>query len=54
MKCPKCDSERTKVTDKRNSGPTIWRRRECLDCGLRFTTRERTENKPQDIVVGAA
>lgn len=43
MECPKCGKEtRTKVIDKRNDGPydSIRRRRECLECGTRFTTFE--------------
>lgn len=43
MECPKCEKEtKTKVIDKRNNGPydSIYRRRECLECGTRFTTFE--------------
>lgn len=42
MRCPKCSSLRDKVLDSRASadGNSIRRRRACLDCGHRFTTRE--------------
>ncbi len=45
MKCPYCSSYSHKVVDKRESqsGSSIRRRRECLDCGKRFTTYERIE-----------
>jgi transcriptional repressor NrdR len=42
MRCPKCTSIEDKVIDSRISreGNTIRRRRECLECGHRFTTTE--------------
>lgn len=43
MECPVCEREtKQKVIDKRNVGPedSIYRRRECLECGERFTTYE--------------
>lgn len=42
MRCPKCTSIEDKVIDSRISkeGNTIRRRRECLECGFRFTTTE--------------
>jgi transcriptional repressor NrdR len=42
MRCPKCTSIEDKVTDSRISkeGNTIRRRRECLECGNRFSTTE--------------
>ena len=45
MKCPYCTETDNKVIDSRLSkdGRTIRRRRECLDCGRRFTTYERLE-----------
>lgn len=47
MKCPKCGSLNDKVIDTRQSkdGTVIRRRRECLDCGNRFTTYERFEEE---------
>lgn len=45
MKCPFCQSDALKVTDSRESAEmnAIRRRRECLDCGRRFTTFETVE-----------
>ena len=45
MKCPYCKSENTGVIDSRLSddGESVRRRRQCEDCGKRFTTYERTE-----------
>ena len=42
MRCPKCASLETKVLDTRTgkNETSIRRRRECLDCGYRFTTLE--------------
>lgn len=45
MKCPFCSFEDTKVIDSRlgKEGNNIRRRRECVECGRRFTTYERVE-----------
>src|SRR3989304_3370411 len=43
MRCPYCGYADTKVTDSRESDDGIRRRRECLDCGRRFTTYERVQ-----------
>ena len=45
MKCPFCNFMDNKVIDSRLSkdGDVIRRRRECIDCGRRFTTYERVE-----------
>lgn len=45
MKCPFCGFVDTKVIDSRlgKEGNNIRRRRECFDCGRRFTTYERIE-----------
>ena len=42
MRCPKCTSIEDKVVDSRVSkeGNTIRRRRECAECGYRYTTIE--------------
>jgi transcriptional repressor NrdR len=42
MRCPKCTSIEDKVIDSRISkeGSTIRRRRECLECGYRYSTTE--------------
>lgn len=47
MECPYCHNQETKVTDSRDTGSlSIRRRRECLDCGKRFTTYEYIELTP--------
>lgn len=45
MRCPFCGDEASRVIDTRMSrdGGEIRRRRECEECGRRFTTRERVE-----------
>jgi len=45
VKCPFCAFVDNKVIDSRltKDGDVIRRRRECLDCGRRFTTYERVE-----------
>jgi transcriptional repressor NrdR len=42
MYCPFCGKQETKVIDSRlaSEGAQVRRRRECLDCGERFTTFE--------------
>ncbi len=48
MRCPFCEVDRDKVVDSRPSdeGSAVRRRRECLECGRRFTTYERYEEIP--------
>lgn len=45
MKCPACYHLETKVIDSRiaSDGLAIRRRRECLKCNFRFSTREEVE-----------
>lgn len=52
MKCPFCGESEDKVIDSRLSknGMEIRRRRECLECGRRFTTYERIEEMPLMIL----
>jgi len=52
MKCPKCQAVDTKVIESRDvsGGEAIRRRRECLKCGMRYTTYERLE-RPNLVVV---
>ena len=52
MKCPFCGHHEDKVVDSRASsdGASIRRRRECLDCGKRFTTYEHVEEQPLMVV----
>lgn len=46
MKCPSCGSTEDKVIDSRvrKNNTVIRRRRECLNCGKRFTTYEQIED----------
>lgn len=48
MLCPNCGCKESKVIDSRafQDGTSIKRRRECLECGTRFTTFERREEEP--------
>lgn len=52
MKCPYCGYEESKVIDSRSAddGERIRRRRECLNCGKRFTTHEIIETVPIIVV----
>ena len=52
MRCPFCNHKDGKVVDSRSSkeGDSIRRRRECLNCGKRFTTYERIEEVAQMVV----
>ena len=43
MDCPQCAYHDSKVVDSRDVGDGIRRRRECLQCGFRFTTIERVQ-----------
>ena len=52
MRCPFCSFDSTRVVDSRltDPGDSIRRRRECGGCGHRFTTHERAEEVPVDVV----
>jgi len=51
MLCPFCRKGETKVVDSRGSQEfVIRRRRECLDCGRRFTTYEKIEESPVTVI----
>jgi transcriptional repressor NrdR len=52
MKCPYCSHLGDKVVDSRESkeGEVIRRRRECLECGRRFTSYERIDEIPYMVV----
>ena len=52
MRCPFCSHIEDKVVDSRESkgGDSIRRRRECLDCGRRFTSYERIDEIPYMVV----
>lgn len=52
MKCPFCGYSESKVIDSRptDEGERIRRRRECMNCGKRFTTYEIIESVPIIVV----
>ena len=52
MKCPSCQHNGTRVLDSRpiDEGRATRRRRECENCGYRFTTLEKVEETPLIIV----
>ena len=52
MRCPFCGYEDTKVIETRLSsdGFVVRRRRECPNCGARFTTYERYELGPSMVI----
>ena len=52
MKCQYCSCLDSKVIDSRptDDGNSIRRRRECTNCGRRFTTYERVELSPLFVV----
>ena len=52
MKCPFCGHQEDKVIDSRASsdGRSIRRRRECLNCGKRFTTYEQIEGQSLMVI----
>ena len=52
MRCPFCGSEDTQVKDSRpvDEGGAIRRRRQCEDCGARFTTFERVQLRDLAVV----
>jgi len=52
MKCPHCKHDDDRVVDSRTSaeGRVIRRRRECLNCFMRYTTYERIEETPLRVI----
>ena len=52
MRCPFCAHEASQVKDSRPSedGASIRRRRQCEDCGARFTTFERVQLRDLTVV----
>ena len=52
MRCPFCSHENSQVKDSRPSedGTSIRRRRQCEDCGARFTTFERVQLRDLTVV----
>ncbi len=52
MKCPFCGEDNTRVIDSRpaDDNASIRRRRECDECGRRFTTYEKVETIPLIVI----
>ena len=51
VKCPYCGKENTRVIDSRpTDDSSIRRRRQCDECGKRFTTYEKVETLPLIVV----
>ena len=52
MRCPFCSHENSQVKDSRptEDGSAIRRRRQCEDCGARFTTFERIQLRELTVV----
>ena len=50
MLCPYCGNNDSRVIDSRDAGDGIRRRRECLRCGLRFTTYERVQTTALQVM----
>ena len=52
MQCPTCQNTDSRVLESRSadSGKSVRRRRECLNCNFRFTTYERVETMPVSVI----
>ncbi|MBM5826095.1 MAG: transcriptional regulator NrdR [Cyanobacteria bacterium M_surface_10_m2_119] len=52
MQCPSCQHTDSRVLESRSAdgGRSVRRRRECLNCEIRFTTYERVETVPITVV----
>ena len=52
MQCPTCQNTDSRVLESRSadSGKSVRRRRECLNCSFRFTTYERVESMPISVI----
>ena len=52
MKCPFCGDDNTRVIDSRpaDDNEAIRRRRQCDECGRRFTTYEKVETIPLIVI----
>lgn len=50
MRCPECGCEESKVIDSRPTENKVRRRRECIQCGTRFTTYEIIEEIPLMVI----
>jgi len=52
MQCPSCQNTDSRVLESRaaDTGRSVRRRRECLNCDFRFTTYERIETVPISVI----
>ena len=52
MQCPGCKNTDSRVLESRSAdtGRSVRRRRECLNCNFRFTTYERIETMPISVI----
>tara|TARA_Y100001968_G_scaffold136503_1_gene124638 strand:- start:86765 stop:87226 length:462 start_codon:yes stop_codon:yes gene_type:complete len=52
MQCPSCQNTDSRVLESRSAdtGRSVRRRRECLNCDFRFTTYERIETIPITVI----
>ncbi len=52
MRCPYCGMDNTRVVDSRpaDENYSIRRRRQCDECGKRFTTYEKVETTPLTVI----
>ena len=52
MQCPSCQNTDSRVLESRaaDTGKSVRRRRECLNCDFRFTTYERVETVPRSVI----
>ena len=52
MQCPTCQNTDSRVLESRSAdtGKSVRRRRECLNCNFRFTTYERIETIPISVI----
>tara|TARA_Y100000589_G_scaffold240940_1_gene228474 strand:+ start:90 stop:569 length:480 start_codon:yes stop_codon:yes gene_type:complete len=52
MQCPTCQNTDSRVLESRSAdtGKSVRRRRECLNCSSRFTTYERIESIPISVI----
>ena len=51
FECPQCGFPENRVIDSRPSKDSIRRRRECIECGFRWTTWEYSEKKQKTEIV---
>ena len=49
MRCPECNAD-SRVIDSRTGEHSTRRRRQCTECGVRFTTQERIERRIPTVV----